>query len=104
MQVPLIIQFFDIKKFFDSEVLRDGMNAIHKAGIKGKIYRLWFNLNRNIKIKVRTACGTSDSEDTGEGIGQGTIGGAIVSAATLDDGVSEMFETSNDEICYGNST
>ena len=77
------------------------MNTLYKAGVKGKLYRLWYKLNKNIKIKVRTACGTSKEADTGEGIGQGTIGGAIVSAGTLDDGVSEIFETSRDEICYG---
>ena len=38
LKLPLIIQCFDIRKFFDSEVLRDGMNTIHKAGITGKLY------------------------------------------------------------------
>ena len=37
----------------------------------------------------------------GETIAQGSFGGALVSAANLDDGVQEMFETSKDEVSYG---
>ena len=37
---PLITQFYDIQKFFDREMLRDGMDAIYKAKINPKLYRL----------------------------------------------------------------
>ena len=37
LQIPLILQFFDISKFFDKESLKDGMNTIYKAGISGKL-------------------------------------------------------------------
>ena len=49
LQIPLILQFFDISKFFDRESLRDGMNTIYKSGIQGKLYRLWYNLNKKTK-------------------------------------------------------
>ena len=46
LDIPLIIQTFDISKYFDSEVLRDAMTALYEAGIKEKLYRLWYELNK----------------------------------------------------------
>ena len=39
--ITLIIQFYDVSKFFDKESLRDALDALYKAGIIGKLYRLW---------------------------------------------------------------
>ena len=50
LDIPLILEFFDITKFFDKESLRDGMFVVRKAGIKGKLYRLWYRLNEKTKI------------------------------------------------------
>ena len=77
------------------------MNTVYKAGIKGKLYRLWYKLNKNTKIGVKTAFGVSKYESVGGTIAQGSFGGAIVSAANLDDGVQTMFQNSQDEIGYG---
>ena len=38
---PVIAQFYDIKKFFDRESLRDGMDALYNAKVAMKLYRLW---------------------------------------------------------------
>jgi hypothetical protein len=57
---PLIIQTFDISKYFDSEVLRDAMAALYESG--GKLYRLLFELNRETNIKVKTGVGTTKSD------------------------------------------
>ena len=62
----LIVQLNDIKKFFDKEGLRDGMDALHNAGIDHKLYRLWFLLNQNTKIRVRTALGETKYRKVGE--------------------------------------
>ena len=43
----------------------------------------------------------TEEEDTGEGVGQGTLEGAIVSAVNLDSGVNEFFHDSEYEISYG---
>ena len=37
---PLVLQLFDISKFFDREMLKDGMDALYNSGVKGKLYRL----------------------------------------------------------------
>ena len=53
-------------------------------------------------MRVKTAVGLTEYAEVGEIIGQGTGGGALVSAANLDGGVSEYFNESGDEIYYGN--
>ena len=45
------IQFFDISKFFDRESLRDGLGELYsKANVKGKLYRLLYFREYNIKV------------------------------------------------------
>ena len=51
----LILQLYDISKLFDREMLMDCMDAMYNNGIKGKLYRLFYEMNRNTRIKVRTA-------------------------------------------------
>ena len=97
----LILQLYDISKFFDREMLMDCMDAMYNNGIKGKLYRLFYEMNRNTRIRVRTAVGTSSSEETGEGVGQGTLDGAIISACSIDNTVNNFFSKSNHEISYG---
>ena len=88
----VILQFWDLKKFFDSENLRDCMNELYRSGMRGKLYRLIFELNKNTKFKVETPVGTTETRDRGEGLGQGTIEGALISALSLDSSVNEFFK------------
>ena len=46
---------------------------------------------------MRTPVGLTDVRDTGSGIGQGTVPGAIISAVNLDNGVKEQFHGNEDE-------
>ena len=96
----VIIQFYDVAKFFDRENLQDGMDALYNYGIKGKLYRLLYNLNKDTKIKVKTTLDTSEEAETGENIGQGTNEGAIMSAASIDYSVNQFFRSSTNEISY----
>ena len=101
LDFPILVQLYDISKFFDRESLRDGMNAIYHCGIKGKLYRLIYNMNKDTKIRVRTAVGETEEKETGENIGQGTLEGANISAANIDYTVNMFFKTSIDELSYG---
>ena len=47
---PLIISFYDIKKFFDKEFLIDALDACYKAGVTGNLYRLLHMMNSETKI------------------------------------------------------
>ena len=99
--LPLIAQYYDIKKFFDKEVLRDAMDVLYRGGVPLKLYQLWFKLNQRTKISLKIALGVTNSEEVGEVLGQGSSGGAVVSAVNLDDGVRRFFEGSGDELSYG---
>ena len=98
---PIILTMWDVSKFFDRESLTDCMNEVYKNEIKGKIYRLLYQMNKNTRISVHTPVGVTEEEDTGEGLGQGTLEGAIVSAVNLDNGVKDFFSDSEYEVSYG---
>ena len=46
----IIISLYDLKKFFDRESLHDCMQELYKSNIRGKIYKLLYAMNENIKI------------------------------------------------------
>ena len=64
----LIMSSFDIMKMFDSESLYDCMNEVYKCSVKGKVYRLIYEMNKSIRIKVKTSVGLSPLEETGPGM------------------------------------
>ena len=58
-------------------------------------------MNKQTTIKVRTGVGTSCEQERGEGVGQGTLDGAILSAGSIDYTVNKFFSNSMYEISYG---
>ena len=46
----IILQCFDLKTYFDSENLKDAMNTLYRNGVKGKLYKLIYELNRSNEI------------------------------------------------------
>ena len=100
LRKPIILQLFDISKFFDREMLKDGMDSLYKCGIAGKIYRLIYELNKSTKLTIKTGCGTTQPKQIGANITQGSIGGALISSVNLDKTVDEHFSKSEHEISY----
>ena len=96
----IILSFFDLSKYFDRENLRDCMNELYKADVKGKIYRLIFKLNKDTVVCVETLVGTTEYTEVGETLGQGTNEGAIISSVNLDGGAAEYFADSKKEAEY----
>ena len=76
------------------------MTALYEAGIRGKLYRLWYELNKETEIRVRTGVGTTNVAKVGETVAQGSIGGGLVSALNLDVEVSNFFDGSSNEAAY----
>ena len=103
LNIPLFLQIYDISKYFDKEILRNAMDTLYSAGITGKLYRLWFMLNRDSQIRVKTSFGMTDRAATGENVTQGSIGGALLSALNLSKTLSAYFGGSNSEISYGST-
>ena len=96
----IILSTWNVSKFFDAECLVDVMNELHKNDIRVKLYRLIYLMNRNTRIQVSTPVGASAERGVGETLGQGTIEGAIASAVNLDNGVTDFFHESLDEVYY----
>ena len=97
----LILQCYDIKKYFDSENLKDAMNSLY-YGIRGKLYNLIFELNRSSQIQIKTGVGLSKTIDVGPTVAQGSIGGGLISSCNLDYTVNKFFQDSTSEIFYHN--
>ena len=91
----------DLSKYFDKEVLVDAMNELHKVDVKGKLYKLIYELNKDVRIRVRTPVGESEKKEASECISQGSIDAGIVSSVNLGKGVDDFFGSSDDEISYG---
>ena len=96
----VILSAWDVSKYFDKEYLPDVMGELFKNKLHGKLYRLIYLMNKNTRISVQTPVGVSEERDTGEGLGQGTVEGAIASAVNLDNGVRDFFKDSEDEVDY----
>ena len=96
----LIISSFDLKSFFDTENLFDCMNELYRSEVKGKTYRLLFEVNKKAKLKVNTPVGISESKETGPNIQQGSVDGAITSSVNIDKGVNDAFASSDCEVVY----
>lgn len=98
----IIVKLYDISKFFDKETIEDAILTCKKRGADPKAVRLWYKLNEFTKIRVKTGWGTSELEDVGAVHGQGTLGGALISQAVLDEGVMKHFPPGgNLQLNYG---
>merc|ERR1712015_450916 len=95
-----VIQMYDISKFFDKEQIEDAIATCLRRGADKKAVRLWYKLNQHTKIQVRTGAGLSEEGYVGAVLGQGTLGGALISQAVLDDGVASQFQPGED-MSYG---
>ena len=95
--VAIIISMFDIKKYFDSESALDCWSELYNSQVKGKVYRLLFNLNKTSRIKVKTSVGVSQSAVTGPLVTQGSVEGAVLSAVNLDNGIREFFHNEEEK-------
>ena len=98
----VLLQTSDLSKFFDKEMIEDAILTSYKRGADPKACRLWYKINEGTLIRVKTGAGLSKFIDAGAVVGQGTLGGALVSQAVLDEGISEQFAPGGeDEMIYG---
>ena len=55
----VILTLLDLVKFFDKQSLIDACNALYQAEVNPKFYRVWYSLNAETEIEVRTGSGVS---------------------------------------------
>ena len=88
-----VINTFDMEKFFDKESLIDIMYTLcTKAGIDEKDYRMWYKLNEDNEIAVRTSVGESKKEVVKNSVGQGSFGAALASSMNIGCAVQDTFK------------
>ena len=87
----VIIQTSDISKYFDKEMIEDALLTCYKRGADPKACRIWYKLNNRTRIRVKTGAGLSEYSEVGAVVGQGTMGGALISQGVLDEGISKEF-------------
>ena len=85
------IQLLDLVKYFDSEILSDVLCQLYRGEIRGRLYRLLYEMNRKTKITVKTAVGESEPRETTENVSQGSVDGAVISSLSLSQGVNDFF-------------
>ena len=92
----IVFILVDMVAFFDRENIVDVMDTRNEIWVNKKAARYFFKLNEGTEVVVKTTGGLSNTAFVGDCIGQGTAGGAIVSAANLDQGLKQYFEGSQD--------
>ena len=88
----------DLVKFFDKERLSDAVLSLHRS-VDPKALRLWWLLSSRTTIRAQTGIGMTESAETGTVLAQGSSGGALASARTIDNACHEYFEEKD---VYGN--
>ena len=97
---PIILEFIDLVKAFDKMILKNVLNDLWKAEVKGKIWRNIYMINQTAFIKVKTPAGLTEEFQIGETLKQGSVLASTL-ASLHTDGVSRLFENSGIGINYG---
>ena len=67
----------------------DILNTV--AGIDKKSYRMWYKLNEDTDIRVKTSVGLSSVARIKDSIGQGSVGAALVSSLNIGSAIKDTF-------------
>ena len=97
----VILNLVDIVSFFDREDIIDVIEALEDMNVNKKVLRIWYKLNDNTNISVKTSVGMTEKTEVGALVGQGSGGAAIGSQAMVDIGLKNYLSGSRDEIYYG---
>ena len=59
----IALQLWDLSKYFDRESLVDGLNELYRNNVRGKVYKLLYEMNKYTWISVRTPVGDTEQRD-----------------------------------------
>ena len=59
LDIPLVIQTWDISRYFDRHTLLEAAERLAESSVEGKCYRLMWKMNEKTKVQVKTAAGLS---------------------------------------------
>ena len=98
---PLIVQVFDISRYFDRHTLLEVMHWLADASIPDKLYRLVWHLNSNTRVQVKSGAGISGIAVTKENLGQGSKYAGGICSMSLSKSTNRFFHDSKHEVSYG---
>ena len=98
---PLILEFLDLRKAFDKMILKNVMQNLWDIGLKGRIWRNIYNINKEATIRIKTALGNTEDFEVGEILKQGSVLASNL-AALHTDSISRRFSHTGLGANYGN--
>ena len=100
----IYLQFIDLKKAFDKMVVKNILQNLWEAGIRGKIWRFVKKINEKAIIRIKmNAANTTDEFTTGDILKQGSVLAANL-AAMHTDTLAEKFKHRNLAVDFGNTS
>ena len=78
------IEFCDLKKAYDKMILKNVMNDLWNADIRGKIWRNIFKINENTDIIIKTPYGNTTGTKVQQILKQGSVLASIMAALHTD--------------------
>lgn len=100
MNIPLIIEFLDLRTAFDKMSLKHVLNDLWRCNVRGKIWRTIYNINQRSNISIKTALGHSPEFNIGESLKQGSVLASSL-AAMHTDSLSQLFSNEGLGVMYG---
>ena len=97
----IIFMIMDIMSFFDKEDIFDCLETMERLQVNKKAARVWYKLNHDTEVVVKTTCGVTETAKVGDCLGQGTAGAGLVSQANLDHGLNSYFQGCKDIMIFG---
>ena len=91
----------DIMSFFDKEDIYDCLETLENIGVNKKARRLWYLINKDAKIQVKTAFVNTKEVEVGNVVGPGMASTGLISAINLDKGLQKHFNNATDVNYYG---
>ena len=81
---PVDIQIFDYKQCFDSLWMEECLSDLYKSGVRDDKLALLYNINKHVKIAVKTPIGKTEREDIFDVITQGDVFAPILCSNQID--------------------
>ena len=83
-KMPIDVQLFDYKQCFDSLWLDECLNDLYESGVKDDNFVLLYNVNKHVKVAVKTPVGRTDRKSIFNVITQGDVFSPIMCSNQVD--------------------
>ena len=96
----LYIEFIDLVKAFDKMILKNVLNDLWNAEVRGRLWRNIYHINKKAILKIKTPMGLTEECEIGETLKQGSVLASSL-AALHTDSVNRLFNHRENGVIYG---